>query len=48
MAEDEDKWMKLAAYDKVQHANWKCRKAGYEELLKELPKYGMFVYFKNF
>ena len=40
MAEEEDAWCKLAPYDKVSHANWKCRKAGYEELMKELPKLG--------
>ena len=40
MAEEEDAWRKLAPYDKVSHANWKCRKAGYEELMKELPKLG--------
>jgi len=41
MAEDDDAWNKLPAYDKVQHNNWKCRKAGYEALIqKELPILG--------
>ena len=44
MAEDEDVWRKLAPYDKVSHANWKCRKAGYEELMKELPKLGGYFF----
>ena len=41
MAEDDDAWSKLPSFDKVQHANWKCRKAGYEELIKSLPTLGM-------
>ena len=39
MADDEiAEWKKLSTFDKVQHANWKCRKMGYEDLLKELQR----------
>ena len=42
MAEnDEDVWRKLSSFDKVCHKNWKARKAGYEELLKEIPTYAL-------
>ena len=42
MAEnDEDVWRKLSSFDKVCHKNWKARKAGYEELLKEIPSYAL-------
>ena len=38
-AEELEEWRKMPPYDKVQHANWKCRKMGYEELQKELNKH---------
>ena len=39
MADDEiAEWKKLSTFDKVQHANWKCRKMGYEDLQKELQR----------
>ena len=41
MAEEEETWTKLSAFDKVSHAHWKCRKQGYEELIKTLPSFAL-------
>ena len=38
-AEELEEWRKMPSYDKVQHANWKCRKMGYEDLQKEFQKH---------
>lgn len=39
MGDKEEDLSKLAAFDLVQHSNWKGRKLGYERLLKEVPSY---------